>query len=941
MWRPGLILPLLLWPLASVIQGYSFRNCVETHGRGGSFQCVHRFLTRVSGAVSDLPVRALHLNVSYNRIRSLGPGAFCRLPRLQTLRLDCNRIQEIGPGAFDNLTSLQTLNLSYNRISRLGPSDFLGLASLVRLLLHHNQVASLDPGSLGPLRNLQYLLLNSNQLSNFSQLAGSVSELGRLGLLELSHNRLGSLGRSPSLPPSLRYLYLANNSLASLDARPGLLGRVASLDLSHNQLADAADFSRPDLRSVQRLAVGGNPLNVSAFLRSARLDLRAVDYSGLGLRGRQALSDLCSHLGRGTVPRLWLRGNQIARLEPGYLAGCPPILEWDLSSNHLTSVGCLEFDGRRASQSFTVEHNRIKSLQSCSRAAIFPNLTLLSYRYNRIFTIEAQAFAHAPGLRSLMLNINNVAVVKKGAFSGLPSLRLLRLDNNLITDVYFDTFGGLPSLRQLNLRDNRISVIFGGVFSGLTELDILDLGGNKIHRLSAASFRGLARLSKLYLDRNSIGRLDGGVFGPLPGLGVLDLARNWIRYDSTVVAASPFRRLGRLRHLKLQAQQPYGINIVPPGFFDGLLGLETLYIGGNKMSLASDVFKDLANLTGLSMSDACNGIHSLGPGVFRNLQNLAWLDLENTGLRSMSLDMVGNLTRLRVLMLGKNAIQEVNRTILQHLPALGYLDVRKNPFTCTCRNTWFFNWSLGNPRAQVAYFYNHTCAGRPGDYLYRFDARVCYQDLGKLVFQATFPLILALTLCPIAYVHAYWHLKYGFYILRSWLSDLREREDQARAYKFDAFVSYTSGDEGWVLAELVPALEADGGPGSLRLCLHHRDFQPGRYIVDNIVDSIYQSRKTICVVSRGYLASEWCSMELQMASYRLFHELKDVLVLVFLEHIPEAELSAYHRMRKVVKKKTYLRWPADSEAQSLFWAKVRGAVKGSSAPQETGPSLGL
>uniref|UniRef100_A0A0E9X156 TIR domain-containing protein n=1 Tax=Anguilla anguilla TaxID=7936 RepID=A0A0E9X156_ANGAN len=61
-------------------------------------------------------------------------------------------------------------------------------------------------------------------------------------------------------------------------------------------------------------------------------------------------------------------------------------------------------------------------------------------------------------------------------------------------------------------------------------------------------------------------------------------------------------------------------------------------------------------------------------------------------------------------------------------------------------------------------------------------------------------------------------------------------------------------------------------------------------ILDNLVDSIYSSRKTICLISRHYLESEWCSREIQVASFRLFDEKKDVLVLVFLEKIPHNQL---------------------------------------------------
>ncbi|CAL8340420.1 unnamed protein product [Gadus morhua 'NCC'] len=50
--------------------------------------------------------------------------------------------------------------------------------------------------------------------------------------------------------------------------------------------------------------------------------------------------------------------------------------------------------------------------------------------------------------------------------------------------------------------------------------------------------------------------------------------------------------------------------------------------------------------------------------------------------------------------------------------------------------------------------------------------------------------------------------------------------------------------------------------------------------------------KLVCVVSRNFLQSEWCSLEIQLASYRLLDEHRDILLLVFLEHIPESKLSS-------------------------------------------------
>jgi len=43
------------------------------------------------------------------------------------------------------------------------------------------------------------------------------------------------------------------------------------------------------------------------------------------------------------------------------------------------------------------------------------------------------------------------------------------------------------------------------------------------------------------------------------------------------------------------------------------------------------------------------------------------------------------------------------------------------------------------------------------------------------------------------------------------------------------------------------------------------ELSTGKPIIENITDAIYGSRKTICVITRRYLQSEWCSREIQMA----------------------------------------------------------------------------
>nr|XP_009669294.1 PREDICTED: toll-like receptor 13 [Struthio camelus australis] len=586
---------------------------------------------------------------------------------------------------------------------------------------------------------------------------------------------------------------------------------------------------------------------------------------------------------------------------------------------------------RQGLQNLVVEHNLLKNLRSCEAAPHLPHLYNISYRFNRILIVSRHAFGYAPSLRVLHLNINNIADLQKDALQGLRNLTELRLDNNLLTDLYQSSFADLGQLQTLNLRNNHVSVLFSHVFSNLSQLQTLDLGGNNIRHLTGKSFQGLCRLRKLYLDGNHIQEISSDIFHPVQAtLEVLDLKGNNLQYITKQQSQQPpFMYLHQLYDLKLQAQQPYGLKIIPHKFFQGLTALRTLFLSQNKLlSIPSDVFDDLAQLRYLTLADSSNGMQDLPPGIFKNLTRLETLDLENVGLHSLTLEVFGNLSRLKTLKLAKNELQTVNQSVAQRLGALRYLDLRKCPLSCTCENTWFQTW-LNNSRVQVVYLYNYTCDSRqpPAS---QFDTHVCFLDVGLYLFSGTAPALLLLMVLPLLYHRAYWRLKYHFYILRSWVNE-RWRRQEEEQYQYDSFISYNSADEGWVLQELVAKL---GARVSFRLCLHHRDFRPGKSIIDNIVDSIYNSRKTICVISRSYLQSEWCSLEIQLASYRLFDELKDVLILVFLEAIPNAELSAYHRMRKVMLKKTYLSWSPQPEAQKLFWTKLKKALKSNYTEEE-------
>ena len=444
----------------------------------------------------------------------------------------------------------------------------------------------------------------------------------------------------------------------------------------------------------------------------------------------------------------------------------------------------------------------------------------------------------------------------------------LELSSNSLSSLKTDDFSGLKSLSSLRLNDNKIKVIDNGTFEALSSLRVLNLQSNKITDESLAP----------------------DVFSGLSNLLQLHLQKNHILKKDSFRKA-PFSHLKSLQWLSVLSQSPHKMKSFLPSNF-------------------------LWNLTHLQ------------------LYKLYKLYLEETHLKTLDFLVQANLHHLYYLQVSKNQLASINHSIIQSLPGLRLLDMRGNTFTCDCSMAWFIKWVEEDDLTEVLAANTYECNSPPNlieTKLLKLDVQSCNSQDTAFFFYISSTLLVLLTLfTSLIYHFLHRQIVYAYYLFLAFLYDYkRQGSSKSCGFQYDAFVSYNAHDELWVTSELLPKLEGEQG---WRICLHHRDFQPGKPIVDNIVDGIYGSRKTICVISQHYLESEWCSREVQVASFRLFDEKKDVLILVFLEDIPTYRLSPYYRMRSLVKKCTYLSWPKARQDPRVFWEKLRvalGARRGS------------
>ncbi|XP_068705109.1 uncharacterized protein [Montipora foliosa] len=83
-------------------------------------------------------------------------------------------------------------------------------------------------------------------------------------------------------------------------------------------------------------------------------------------------------------------------------------------------------------------------------------------------------------------------------------------------------------------------------------------------------------------------------------------------------------------------------------------------------------------------------------------------------------------------------------------------------------------------------------------------------------------------------------------------------------FRYDVFVTFSSQDSNWIKKALIPLLDNH----EINYCIHYKDFEIGKPVIDNVTQSVYTSRKVLIVMSHNYMSSEFCRGELEIALYR-------------------------------------------------------------------------
>ncbi|XP_053190754.1 toll-like receptor 13 [Scomber japonicus] len=904
-----LLLSLLLHLNPSL--SYSLKNCSVDYSEDGSAHIVLNCLYGDLAAVPhDIPRDVSSVDLSYNLIGQINRKDFGFFSKLRLLFLDSNKIAHVDNGSFIGLVALSKLGMRANELTSLTGNLFQGLSNLTTLDIGENKIQFIDASAFHFLTSLQTVMLDFNQIQQVSDIQ-PILQLPHLQNLSIGHNQFNSFQTKDlllNMSSSLKVLDVAHSELEIFSITTPIFPHLELINISRCGRSARLKWDIPDktlLKNITQLYFGFTSLPFK--------DMQKV---------LQSLDSLM-HLTLNYMER-WIKNGLLDTV-----CKIPTLKKLDLSYNSFPKISA--------------------KLVNCSQLT---ELDLSSTVMTEVFPGSIQSMKQ---LRYLNLQNNKLSKVPDDIRS-LSSLEILDLSNNHLIELGCGDFLNTTRLTELNLSNNRIAKLDSCAFENLEDLKVLDLSYNLLSTFRGAFKTGLQKLEFLHLSNNFVSVLENGDFEALGSVKYLDVVLDNINR----VKQEAFDGMNHLETLNVKLPLHFEIN------FTGLHQLKSLTVHyntdsrGNHFGFPLDVptyiymaMKNLEEFTAVNVFDSApdpttfwfnpkvksltiqqTDLTEFDPNLFEPIPNLQSLDLSKNKLRSLDFLAQADLPVLSWLKLSENELTVINETVFQSLPALTYLDLLGNPFTCDCSNVGFIQWMISNNQTQVVNAYQYTCSFPPnkqGSKLLDFDIQSCWMDVNFLCFISSTCLVVLTLLTSFIYHFLRWQLTYGFYLFLAFLYDKRKRKQEA-PHCYDAFISYNVHDEAWVYQEMLPVLEGEQG---WRLCLHHRDFQPGKPIIENITDAIYNCRKTICVISRHYLQSEWCSREIQMASFRLFDEQKDVLILLFLEDIPAHQLSPYYRMRKLVKRRTYLSWTQAGGHTGVFWQNVRRALETRDAPNET------
>nr|QBF54108.1 toll-like receptor 9 [Mastacembelus armatus] len=626
--RPGRLRALEENTCKMEVDHHAFKNLVKLK----SLFLSGNSLTSIPLLPANLSFLDLQSNCIFNIINPLNT------PNLEILILTgncyyanpCNQSFYISERVFGELPKLKNLTLGYNNFTSVPK----GLPpSLKSLDLRENKITNISEGIFANLTVLEYLNLEWN-CQRCDHAARPCFPCPNNQSLYLHPNSLYAENSS------ITFLSLRGNSLKTFpDGLFRPLKNLRSLDLSDNLLAYAIQngsffkelkgltwisliYNYEPLKTFQELILSphiGSMSHLHSLLLSGNF------FHTLSRDSLNVLSKL-KHL-----KKLELRMNFINTCNVSGLTALSSINNIDLSQNQLTFLPCYPYLS-----------SEIVAWGSCCQN---PNLRSNNFHDQPHVAIEQETTSVSDIWDSKQTNLPEMLEDNVSQFPSLWDFKnnfcrdklTLDLSQNDILFLTKDVLVGMENVVCLNLSFNYMSqALKGGVFDNMKQLVFLDLSQNRLDLYYREAFSELKNTLK-----------------------VLDISHNEFHFKMRGMGHR-FEFLQNLTNLEVLslANNEIGMRI------DRKLNstsVKYLYFNGNHLDIMwgsdnnkyTDFFQSLVNLAYLDISN--NGLHSISPEVLCNLPtSIKALSISSNLLNYFPWHNISVLSSLRHLNLSQN-----------------------------------------------------------------------------------------------------------------------------------------------------------------------------------------------------------------------------------------------------------------------------------------------
>lgn len=879
---------------------------------------------------TGLPESLRELSLIQNNIVLVTKKDTLGLKKLQSLYLgwncyfDCNKTFHIEEGTFENLTDLRVLSLSFNHLYHVPPKLPI---SLRKLFLSNTNIKNITEEDFKGLRNLRLLDLSGNCPRCFNapfpckpcekDASIQIQPLAFQNLTQLRYLNLSSTSLRTICAtwfdnmPHLKVLHLEFNYLIQEIASGAFLTKLdylETLDLSFNYVKT----EYPQYINISK--------NFSKLRHLKSLHLRGYVFQKLRKEDFQPLMNLSRlktiNLGINFIKQIdFTLFQQFSNLKIIYLSEnrISPLVN-DIRQNNTNGLSFQShtLKTRSADTNFDPHSNFYHRTTPLIKPQCTAYGKSLDLSLNSIFFIGEKQFEGFTDIACLNLSSNgNGQVLHGNEFSAMRGVKYLDLTNNRLDFDDDKTLQDLPYLEVLDLSYNAHYFRIAGVthrlgfIQNLTQLKVLNLSYNSIYTLTEYELKSLS-LEELVFSGNRLDLLwnaeDGRyitIFKGLVNLTRLDISFNNLQRIPDEAFLNLPQNLTKLY-----------INDNMLNFFNWTLlqyfpQLHLLDLSRNKLSLVTHSLSTFTtSLQKLLLSQ--NRISHLPSGFLSGASSLVHLDLRSNLLR----------------MLNKSTLQTKTTT------NLAVLELGRNPLDCTCDIGDFQSWMDENPNITIPRLIDVICDS-PGDQrgksIVSLELTTCVSDtIAAVLFFFTFFITIMVMLTALAHHLFYWDVWFIYHVCLAKVKGYRSLSTSQTFY--DAYISYDTKDASvtdWVINELRYHLE-ESEEKNVLLCLEERDWDPGLAIIDNVMQSINQSKKTIFVLTKKYAKNWNFKTAFYLALQRLMDENMDVIIFILLE--PVLQHSQYLRLRQRICKSSILQWPENPKAEGLFWQSLKNVV---------------